>query len=421
MYQVYQAPLRSKGYVSIDDVFSNAPPSIHGAESPPLNILERATVSTDDARDKLDKILGQLDLQTKFEYERRYLSELRDSLLDLQGQNVMRLKENSISSCAKLFETPLSRCKSRVQDIYDALMEAVLPPQILSDLSLAYGGNSMRLHIASAAGFWPRLAPTFFLQQLGRFRWQSLNESWKRAVISYGIAITTLQQAQRSIQIQDNEVDILRELENTGHMAWDPYQYPEWLLLECESGIIIREVQHQIARQMVLPPNNENAVMQLIMGEGKSSVIVPIVATVLSNGSQILRIIVPKPQAKQMYQMLVSKLSGLLDRPIFRMPFSRAVRMDENRAAVIRQLALQCMEDGGVMLVQPEHLLSFQLMGLEYQINGKDQIARSLLELQRLFDNYSRDIVDESDENFSAKFELMYTIGLQQPIEHTPN
>jgi hypothetical protein len=32
----------------------------------------------------------------------------------------------------------------------------------------------------------------------------------------------------------------------------------------------------------------------------------------------------------------------------------------------------------------------------------------------------TRDIVDESDENFNAKFELVYTMGCQEPIEFTP-
>lgn len=162
---------------------------------------------------------------------------------------------------------------------------------------------------------------------------------------------------------------------------------------------------------MIAPPKSGNAVMQLNMGEGKSSIIIPIVATALSNGSQLVRVIVAKPQAKQMQQMLTSKLSGLIDRPIYQMPFSRAVRMSTDRADTLRKRADQCILEGGIMIVQPEHLLSFQLMGLESQINRNDGIADKLLETQRFFDNSSRDIVDESDENFSIKFELIYTIG----------
>jgi hypothetical protein len=46
------------------------------------------------------------------------------------------------------------------------------------------------------------------------------------------------------------------------------------------------------------PPNGQNAVMQLNMGEGKSSVIVPMAATSLTNGQRLVRIVMAKPQAK---------------------------------------------------------------------------------------------------------------------------
>lgn len=65
----------------------------------------------------------------------------------------------------------------------------------------------------------------------------------------------------------------------------------------------------------------------------------------------------------------------------------------------------------GIMLVQPEHLLSFKLMGIECLLNGQHDVGRSLLRTQHFFDNNARDIVDESDENFSVKFELVYTMG----------
>ncbi|KAI3572152.1 hypothetical protein IWW34DRAFT_824452 [Fusarium oxysporum f. sp. albedinis] len=126
--------------------------------------------------------------------------------------------------------------------------------------------------------------------------------------------------------------------------------------------------------------------MQLNMGEGKSTVIVPMVATALADGTKIIRVTVAKPQAKQMHRMLVSKLSGLLDRPVYLLPFSRDIRVNTERAEAIHRL--------------PEHLLSLQLMELECQLSN---------------------IVHESDENFSVKFELIYTLGQQCSIEDSPS
>ena len=63
---------------------------------------------------------------------------------------------------------------------------------------------------------------------------------------------------------------------------------------------MIREVQGEIAREMRDPQYARNAVMQLNMGEGKSSVIIPIVAAALADASRLVRVIVAKPQSKRM-------------------------------------------------------------------------------------------------------------------------
>jgi len=112
-----------------------------------------------------------------------------------------------------------------------------------------------------------------------------------------------------------------------------------------------------------------------------------------------------------MFQMLVSKLGGLLNRRIYHMPFSRALALNVPQADTIGEIYRECMANRGIMLVQPEHILSFKLMGIECLLNGLPDVGRSLLRTQRFFDTESRDIVDESDENFSVKFELVYTMG----------
>jgi hypothetical protein len=56
-------------------------------------------------------------------------------------------------------------------------------------------------------------------------------------------------------------------------------QFLETLLLEAESGIIIRKEQEFIASHMRSPKNSNNAVLQLLISGGKSSTIVPTLIT----------------------------------------------------------------------------------------------------------------------------------------------
>jgi hypothetical protein len=113
-----------------------------------------------------------------------------------------------------------------------------------------------------------------------------------------------------------------------------------------------------------------------------------------------------------MFQMLVAKLGGLLNRRIYYMPFSRVLNLSSPEADAIGEMCQECRANRGILLVQPEHILSLKLMGIECLLNGQPDVGKSLLRTQNFFDTHSRDIVDESDENFSVKFELVYTMGM---------
>src|SRR5882757_6973727 len=117
---------------------------------------------------------------------------------------------------------------------------------------------------------------------------------------------------------------------------------------------------------MISPRSKRNISLQLNMGEGKSSVIVPLVASILADGSNLVRIVTLKPLSSQMFQLLVGRLSGLLNRPIFYIPFSRSLRMDTSLVDTISCLYRRCVAEGGVLVIQPEHMLSQKLMHTDF-------------------------------------------------------
>ena len=187
-----------------------------------------------------------------------------------------------------------------------------------------------------------------------------------------------------------------------------------------------RPVQVDIAREMISPNCNRNISLQLNMGEGKSSVIVPLVASTLADGSSLLRVVTLKPLSNQMFQLLVSRLSGLLNRPIFYIPFSRSLRMDASLVNTISDLYRKCAAEGGVLVVQPEHILSQKLMHIDYLLTSdgnseKLSVAQKLGALQDWITKSSRDVLDESDELLHVQYQLVYTAGEQMPVDDHPN
>ncbi|KKZ67076.1 hypothetical protein EMCG_07247 [[Emmonsia] crescens] len=411
-------PQRRRGYICIDDIFSCPAPSL-----PPhhkLNLTDLLTSSTgaENVLPRLEVLVRRLEAQSRSNYQNNYVEDLRGSVLSLQDFEKSYYLLRKGDDLKDIFLHHLRHCEDHVYETYQTIISTVASVNEAGKSTSTHSHNSSA--VAHSIKQWPRLSPTFFLQQLSRGRWQKIKNDWKGCIVHYGLALIELQRAERLLGLSSNHIDLIKELLNPGHTNWNPIDYPESLLLEVESGIIIRDVQEQIAGQMRNPRSGANSVLQLNMGEGKSSVIVPIVAAAIADGSRLVRAIVAKPQSRQMFQMLVSKLGGLLDRRVYHMPFSRALELGEAEADAIGNLYRECMSNGGVLLVQPEHILSFKLMGLECLISGKESLGCSLLRTQGFFDTSSRDIVDESDENFNVKFELIYTMGMQRPVELSP-
>ncbi|KAF2194376.1 hypothetical protein K469DRAFT_725755 [Zopfia rhizophila CBS 207.26] len=192
-----------------------------------------------------------------------------------------------------------------------------------------------------------------------------------RAVLAnHGLAFTELQRAEGFLSLSD-PVDLTNELLNVVHRNWYPYEFPEYLLLEAESGILIREVQEDTFPWWQSCGQMENGWFELSWQS--------------QNRSRCSR-------------CWFRSWGGLLNRRIYHVSFSRALSLNEAQAEAIGRMYRSCMANGGILLVQPEHILSFKLMGLECLITGHERKRR----------------------NFSMKFELVYTMGIQRPIEFSP-
>ena len=363
-------------------------------------------------------LIESLRSMAKGLYELQYVEELENSFESFQavrgGESLVQLTFDPDTVSRRLRHN-LQRCTQEVDYFQSIIFDS-------------FERQANRL-IPHSKHFFPRISPVFLLQRLNKNHCPNLPGPWRCCITNYARALTHLQRAQRMMGLIRNKLGFIKELQNVGH-SWELERFPDSLLMEVESGLIIRDVQEEVATSM--RQSDGNRVMQLNMGEGKSSVIVQIVAAYLADGKRLVRVIVAKPQSKQMQHMLVTKLGGLLDRQVFFLPFSRFTKMDELQTTYLQSQLEKCQKECGVLLVQPEELLSFKLMGLEHvgapKPEGTEQddgdvmtTGHRMMETQKYLDKFSRDIIDESDENFSVKFELVYTIGTQRPIEMSPD
>ena len=239
----------------------------------PLQIpIEQQTIDdgSNQAKGRLTSLCRKLRIGAESSREKDYILDLRDSCdsLALQEAKFQVRADISNGKLVMLLETYLGDCRRFFEDMNSLLRK------------LVQSGNE----IAAQIGQSPRISPTFWLRQLNRDRFDSLTQDWKAVVIKYGLGVTELHRARRLVALSSHPHELAEELRNRGHQNWSPMDFPETLLLEAESGLLVREVQEEIAKQMRCPPNDANSVMQLNMGEGKSSVIVQIIAAFLAQG-----------------------------------------------------------------------------------------------------------------------------------------
>ncbi|KAI4522715.1 hypothetical protein K525DRAFT_268624 [Schizophyllum commune Loenen D] len=185
-----------------------------------------------------------------------------------------------------------------------------------------------------------------------------------------------------------------------------------------DSDVAVRELQSNIAVRMI---HGHNRLMQLNMGEGKSSVIIPIASASCSNGQDIVCVVVLKPLFGQMFHILSQRICDLVNRPVFYLPFNRDTPITSSSMRAVEDVLEACAKECGILLCQPDHLLSLQLMATSMQCSGvvTDE-ARLLIDIHQRLLRHSRYILDESDEILSVKYQLVYTDGQPGPLQDAP-
>ncbi|KAH0338328.1 hypothetical protein KCU81_g7698, partial [Aureobasidium melanogenum] len=272
--------------------------------------------------------------------------------------------------------------------------------------------------ILANADLWPRTSESALLSYLSSAKISKLAPAWKATLLNFAEKIASLQRAERmlrSAKLQDYRT-LCKELETPGREGWSLHEHPSWLLLEIENNITIRPLQAKVAKEMMSPSSGANSVMQLNMGEGKSSVIIPMLATALADGHHLVRVVVLKSLLRQTEQVLLQRLGNLLGHRICHIPFSRKTRIDGETICGMSEIATDFCSNRGVMVALPEEILSMKLMTREKIVSDKD-LAAAILDLQNSLKNICRDIIDESDEILGIRSQLIYPVGSQHMLD----
>ncbi|KAK6334542.1 hypothetical protein TWF730_003756 [Orbilia blumenaviensis] len=249
------------------------------------------------------------------------------------------------------------------------------------------------------------------------------------SLIVLGLSITEVQQLIRvetyrlksERQRDETGQRASEEEQNIGHQNWEPSKYPDWLLLEIDGNILIRPDQVEVAHATIQPDSGNNSVLQMNMGQGKTSCIMPMAAAVLADSKRLLRVVVPRALLLQTVQMIHARLGGLVGREVRHVPFSRQTSTSPDVIQGFHDIHSKIMKSSGLMICLPEHTLSFMLSGLQRLSDGRIEEASPMIRLQGWLSKFSRDVLDESDFTLAVRTQLIYPSGSQKAFDGHPH
>ncbi|KAG8800479.1 hypothetical protein FRC16_002799 [Serendipita sp. 398] len=352
-------------------------------------------------RDMLSRLKGSRSCA----FHDQYNQNLEKSILSLS--NVPEISMNKVPALDELI-TNANLLSKRKRDMLDQMIVALEPSDASFDI-LRYTRSL------------PAITPYTLLQLLSFGVRDLLPPPWINCITSFAAMILDAQRNERMLKHMC--AGKLQQLaaEASIQSNWSHLQNTDWLLVQIDGNFSIRSNQMEVALDMMASEGAENKLLQLNMGEGKSSVIVPVVAASVANGDALCRVIVPRAQTGQQLHRLRLTVTDLCNRRIIKLPFSRNTSLDDKTAVSLLQFLEASRSKGAIWLAEPEQLLSLKLLGLDkamrYRRNGGGD---ALIKAQLWLNENTRDILDESDDVLHTRQQVIYTVGKQKDLDASP-
>ncbi|KAH8712054.1 hypothetical protein GQ44DRAFT_752359 [Phaeosphaeriaceae sp. PMI808] len=333
---------------------------------------------------------------------KQYIGDLVESL---EAFCIVKQCEDSHSnSTVSALETMSTRgaVESRVRDSLDRLRQTLV------------ANHGRALDWLTHGVLAPCMSPTGLLEQLRSHTGAAQAYALKRMLADYGIAIA---QHQRLLRITDAQ---LKNNIQCGHGNWSPITHPDWLLIELDGNLLIRDEQVIVALATISPGTGQNSLLQMNMGQGKTSVIIPMVAAELADKKHLARILVPRQLLPSTATLLKARLGGLVGRDVQHLPYSRRTNPSKTVTRAYFDIQNQARKTATIFLGAPEHIMSFKLCGLQHLSDGRLEEAEPMIKIQGWLNENARDIVDESDFVFSPRTALCFPSGNQTIVDGHP-
>ncbi len=243
--------------------------------------------------------------------------------------------------------------------------------------------------------------------------------------------------------LQERDKDFYPALHQIGEKlaetrSFNPEKHPMLLAFESCEDILIRPTQAETLEKMLqeTPTGYQNMVAQLIMGGGKSKVLLPMLALKKANGSNLSIIEVPAALFETNVADLQATTQKFFGKPAHRFTFSRDSSCNPEDLEALYQKFKQIINNLEYLVTTAESVQALELKYWELleslsirlhskelpplspeQRKAREAEIKALENLLKLFKNQGDVLIDEVDSNLDTKKELNYTLGDSVPIQ----
>lgn len=239
-------------------------------------------------------------------------------------------------------------------------------------------------------------------------------------------ALATLASYKTAVQKSDalEQEALLQQLgaELNAKRCYDPAQSPEYLVFEYFAQILIRKEQFNILK-LYFEIGNLNLVHELIMGWGKSSVIVPLLGLLRAKPDALSLLIVPpqlleevatRTQAvhrdaygKQLHGLHFDRDSTFTAESLAMILFDLKNIMKNRECLITTNRSIQCLLLKTLELVKT--------CGDQQEFNEEDEMKLTILrQIMTLLRESSTPLIDEIDSVLDVMLRLVYSFGKKE-------
>lgn len=227
-------------------------------------------------------------------------------------------------------------------------------------------------------------------------------------------ALETLSKLEKAKGADRKELEQQLAAEVLAARAYKPHENPAYLAFEYYANLIMREQQVEKLKSY-LEGGDVSQVEEMIMGSGKSKILLPLLGLLRANGKKLSMVIVPQPLFESISSDTQRVLSEAFSHPLKSLHFHRNTKFDKYTLQRIKDDLLEITNKKECLIITSKSIQCFLLKFVEESIKQKGTLTDELLLMRDILNMLapSHPLIDEVDTVLNVLHEVSFSTGAE--------